>query len=272
MKKTKKVLSLTLSAFMICSSVCSVSATEISPANVINNSDIKNLNIENIIKSFDYGTGTNGTVIAPTNIITNFQGTLLNIINNSIGVDITVDKNLVHNILNGDTSLFDNLTSLFTDMPAVPAIGNTTNTTNTTDTTKTSEENTFSAEANEMLNLVNTKRKKQGVGQLVLEAKMCQAAAFKAKDMTISTYGFSHESSNYDGLSGLLAKFDIQYTKCGENIAYTSARQTGEFIFNEWMNSPGHKANILDKEFTRFGYATFTASDGKTYYVQEFAK
>lgn len=268
MKKMKKVLSLTL--FMICSSVCSVSATEISPANLINNSNIQNLNIENIIKSFDYGTGTNGgTVIAPTNIITNFQGTLLNIINNSIGVDITVDKNLVHNILNGDTSLFDNLTSLFTDMPAVPAIGNTTN---TTDTTKTSEENTFSAEAKEMLNLVNTERKKQGLGQLVLEDKMCQAAAFKAKDMTISTYGFSHESSNYDGLSGLLAKINIQWTKCGENIAYSLPRQTGNFIFNEWMNSPEHKANILDKDFTRFGYATFTASDGKTYYVQEFAK
>lgn len=264
----KKVLSLTLSAFMICSSVCcSVSATEISPANVINNSNIQNLNIENIIKSFDYGTGTNGTVIAPTNIVSNFQGTLLNIINNAVSVNVDVNENLVKNIINGDTSLFDNLTStLFTD---VPAIGNTTN---TTDTTKTSEENTFSAEAKEMLNLVNTERKKQGLGQLVLEDKMCQAAAFKAKDMTISTYGFSHESSNYDGLSGLLAKINIQWTKCGENIAYSLPRQTGNFIFNEWMNSPEHKANILDKDFTRFGYATFTASDGKTYYVQEFAK
>lgn len=270
MKKKKKMLSLTLSAFMICSSVCSVSATEISPANLINNSNIQNLNIENIIKSFDYGTGTNCTVIAPTNIVSNFQGTLLNIINNAVSVNVDVNENLVKNIINGDTSLFDNLTStLFTDVPAVPAIGNTTN---TTDTTKTSEENTFSAEAKEMLNLVNTERKKQGLGQLVLEDKMCQAAAFKAKDMTISTYGFSHESSNYDGLSGLLAKFNIQWTKCGENIAYSLPRQTGNFIFNEWMNSPGHKANILDKEFTRFGYATFTASDGKTYYVQEFAK
>lgn len=267
MKKMKKMLSLTLSAFMICSSVCSVSATEISPANVINNSDIKNLNIENIIKSFDYGTGTNGTVIAPTNIVSNFQGTLLNIVNNSIGVDITVDKNLVHNILNGDTSLFDNLTStLFNDLPAVPAIGN------TTGTTKTSEENTFSAEAEEMLALVNAERQKNGVGKLTLDDKLCAAAQYKAQDMTVSTYGFSHESSNYDGLSGLYKKFEIQYTKCGENIAYSSPRQTGNFIFNEWMNSPGHKANILDKEFTRFGYATFTASDGKTYYVQEFAK
>ncbi len=270
MKKMKKVLSLTLSAFafMICSSVCSVSATEISPANLINNSNIQNLNIENIIKSFDYGTGTNGTVIAPTNIVSNFQGTLLNIINNAVSVNVDVNENLVKNIINGDTSLFDNLTStLFTDLSAVPAIGN------TTGNTKTSEENTFSAEANEMLALVNAKRKKQGVGKLTLDDKLSAAAQYKAKDMTVSKYGFSHESSNYNnGLRGLFAKFNIQYTKCGENIAYSSARQTSQYIFNGWMDSPGHKANILDNDFTRFGYATYTASDGTTYYVQEFAK
>lgn len=104
--------------------------------------------------------------------------------------------------------------------------------------------------AREILNLVNTYRAQNGLGALTLDPSASAAAQAKADDMAAKGY-FSHTSPTYGTPAQMLASFGVRYSYMGENIAkgYTDPQT----VMNGWMNSAGHRANILNPAFTKLG-------------------
>jgi len=107
-----------------------------------------------------------------------------------------------------------------------------------------------SSTAQQILDLVNAERAKAGVAPLKLNTKLNQVAQEKARDMYENNY-FSHNSPTYGSPFDMMKQFGVNYTYAGENIAkgFTSSDR----VMQGWMNSPGHKANILNPNFTELG-------------------
>lgn len=119
--------------------------------------------------------------------------------------------------------------------------------------------------ADQILEIVNRERSSYGFNTLVLDSRLVSMAQYKAEDM--ASYGFSHEGS-YGNLSELIAMFNISGTAHGENIAMN--RTSAEEVMNDWMNSEGHRANILNGDYTKLGVGYYK-SNGSIYWVQEFS-
>ncbi|URN94842.1 MAG: CAP domain-containing protein [Candidatus Pristimantibacillus lignocellulolyticus] len=107
-----------------------------------------------------------------------------------------------------------------------------------------------SATQNEILKLVNAQRASAGLSALSLDASLNTVAMEKARDMDVNNY-FSHNSPTYGSPFDMLKTYGVSYSYAGENIAtgQTSAAQ----VMNDWMNSSGHRANILSANFTKIG-------------------
>lgn len=122
-----------------------------------------------------------------------------------------------------------------------------------------------SSAAQAVLVEVNAARAKNGLSALTLDANMNRAAAVRAAEMAQS---FSHTRPN--GSRGLTAlnEAGVSYRTAGENIA--SGQQTAQAVVSAWMNSSGHRANILSSLFGRMGVGQATIG-GRTYWVQLFA-
>ncbi len=90
-------------------------------------------------------------------------------------------------------------------------------------------------------------------------------AQIKAEDMRDNNY-FSHTSPTYGSPFDMMKKYGITYSSAGENIA--KGQKTPEAVVNAWMNSEGHRANILNESFTQMGLGY--ASDSTTYWSQMF--
>lgn len=122
-----------------------------------------------------------------------------------------------------------------------------------------------SSAAQAVLAEVNTARAKNGLSALTLDASMNRAAAVRAAELAQS---FSHTRPN--GSRGLTAlnEAGVSYRTAGENIA--SGQQTAQAVVSAWMNSSGHRANILSASFGRMGVGQATIG-GRTYWVQLFA-
>ncbi len=122
-----------------------------------------------------------------------------------------------------------------------------------------------SSAAQAVLAEVNAARAKNGLSALTLDANMNRAAAVRAAEMAQS---FSHTRPN--GSRGLTAlnEAGVSYRTAGENIA--SGQQTAQAVVSAWMNSSGHRANILSSLFGRMGVGQATIG-GRTYWVQLFA-
>lgn len=134
------------------------------------------------------------------------------------------------------------------------------------ETNNTTAGNTqLSAFQNQVAQLVNQERAKAGLQPLVVKMDLTKVAQIKAEDMATNKY-FSHTSPTYGSPFDMMKKFGINYTRAGENIAmgYT----TPESVMEGWMNSPGHKANILNPNFKEIGIGY--AANGN-YWVQMFA-
>ncbi|MUK90716.1 LysM peptidoglycan-binding domain-containing protein [Ornithinibacillus sp. L9] len=98
--------------------------------------------------------------------------------------------------------------------------------------------------------LVNQERSKNGLSPLQHRADIKNVAEKKAMDLINSNY-FSHNSPNYGSPFDMLRTFGISYRTAGENIA--KGQKTPEEVMNAWMNSSGHRANILKPEFDSIG-------------------
>lgn len=122
-----------------------------------------------------------------------------------------------------------------------------------------------SSAAQAVLSQVNAARAQNGLSALTLDANMNRAANVRAAELAQS---FSHTRPN--GSRGLtaLSEAGVSYRAAGENIA--AGQQTAQAVVSAWMNSSGHRANILSTKFSRMGVGQVTIS-GRTYWVQLFA-
>jgi uncharacterized YkwD family protein len=114
--------------------------------------------------------------------------------------------------------------------------------------------------------LVNQERQKQGLKPLQLDTKLSDVAREKSKDMMNKNY-FSHTSPTYGSPFDMMKQFGIEYRTAGENIA--KGQQTPEEVMNGWMNSDGHRKNILNPNFTHIGVG-YVKGNGSTYWTQMF--
>lgn len=129
---------------------------------------------------------------------------------------------------------------------------------------------TYSAYAGEVLRLVNIERDKVGAAHLVLDGALCDAANMRAIEMDYSG-NFSHTRPDGRDCFTVFSFCKISFYTCGENIA--AGYPTPAAVVDGWMNSTGHKANILNTAFTRMGlgYSTGGGGEYRHYWAQEFA-
>ena len=127
----------------------------------------------------------------------------------------------------------------------------------TTESTTTDTNNSI---AKSLLALVNQARAENGLSALSLNDSLSAVAQKKAEDMKNNNY-FSHTSPTYGSPFDMIKNAGISYKSAGENIAM--GQKTAEAVFNAWMNSSGHRANILSSKFTQMGIGV---TDGSTRY------
>mgnify|MGYP001267562225 CR=1 FL=1 len=108
--------------------------------------------------------------------------------------------------------------------------------------------------AQQVVTLVNQERAKAGLPALQSDPLLTKVALEKAKDMSINNY-FSHTSPTYGSPFDMMRSFGVKYSYAGENIA--SGQRSPQEVMDAWMNSSGHRANILSKNFTKIGVAYY---------------
>ena len=112
------------------------------------------------------------------------------------------------------------------------------------------EESSILAFENEVIRLVNDQRTKNGLKALTANWELSRVARYKSQDMVENRY-FSHTSPTYGTPFQMIKAFGLTYRTAGENIAY--GQRTPQDVVNAWMNSSGHRANILNASYTQIG-------------------
>ncbi len=153
-----------------------------------------------------------------------------------------------------------NQTTTQTTAPSTVVTQPSTNT-NTSDTTQASGVSDYEQQ---VIDLVNEQRAAYGLSPLTLNTELSRVARIKAEDMRDNGY-FSHTSPTYGSPFDMMKSFGISYNTAGENIAM--GQQTPQAVVTAWMNSEGHRANILNASFTQIGVGY--ASNGN-YWSQMF--
>ncbi|HBG1792286.1 TPA: sporulation protein [Clostridioides difficile] len=125
----------------------------------------------------------------------------------------------------------------------------------------------FSAYQKEVVDLVNIERAKAGLNPLTLDSSISNVATKKSQDMIDNNY-FSHNSPTYGSPFDMLKKFGISYKTAGENIAMV--QKTPKEVVNAWMNSEGHRKNIMNPNFSKIGVGVAQKSGGSIYWTQIF--
>lgn len=108
----------------------------------------------------------------------------------------------------------------------------------------------ISAYENEVIRLVNQIRVQNGLQKLQADWQLSRIARYKSQDMKDKGY-FSHQSPTYGSPFDMLKSFGISYRYAAENIA--RGQSTPQSVVNAWMNSSGHRANILNPNYTKIG-------------------
>lgn len=134
---------------------------------------------------------------------------------------------------------------------------------NTSQSTQTSSMN---ANEKEVFNLINEQRTKNGLQALKVDDELQRVARIKAQDMVDSNY-FSHTSPIYGSPFDMLKSFKISYKTAAENIAGNSSNSGA---VTSWMNSSGHKANILNGSYNYTGIGVVSSSKYGKIFVQMF--
>lgn len=104
--------------------------------------------------------------------------------------------------------------------------------------------------AKQVVTLVNKQRVKAGLKPVILSTKLSAVAKAKAIDLYTNKY-FDHISPTYGSPFKMMRAFGISYNYAGENIA--RGQKTPLSVVTAWMNSPGHRANILNKHYKYIG-------------------
>ena len=111
-------------------------------------------------------------------------------------------------------------------------------------------DSTVASYEGEVIRLVNDLRRKNGLRPLTANWELSRVARYKSQDMLDTGY-FSHNSPTYGSPFQMITAFGLSYRTAGENIArgYTSPQA----VVDGWMNSSGHRANILNASYTQIG-------------------
>ncbi|MDC0759298.1 CAP domain-containing protein [Brevibacillus sp. AG] len=116
--------------------------------------------------------------------------------------------------------------------------------------------------AKQVADLVNQERAKAGLKPVQMDAALSKVALAKAQDMSANNY-FDHNSPTYGSPFDMMKQYGIQYSTAGENIAM--GQQSPQEVMQQWMNSEGHRQNIMNPAFTKIGVGVTNG-----YWVQEF--
>ncbi|SHK18116.1 SafA/ExsA family spore coat assembly protein [Paramaledivibacter caminithermalis] len=128
---------------------------------------------------------------------------------------------------------------------------------------------TVKAIEKEVVRLTNIERQKYGLTPLKHNWQLSRVARYKSEDMKNRGY-FNHTSPTYGSPFKMMKDFGIRYSTAGENIAM--GQRTAQDVVRGWMNSSGHRANILNRNFTEIGVGYAKNSSGRTYWTQMFIR
>ena len=126
--------------------------------------------------------------------------------------------------------------------------------------------NNMNQDEQEVFNLINKQRTNNGLTALKIDNEVQKVAKIKAEDMVTNNY-FSHQSPTYGSPFDMLKSFKISYRSAGENIA---ANSSNSGAVNAWMNSSGHRANILSSNYNYTGIGVVSSPRYGKIYVQQF--
>jgi|SRR5690625_5161162 len=102
----------------------------------------------------------------------------------------------------------------------------------------------------QVFELTNAERTKAGLAPLEIDYELNRVAREKSRDMSINYY-FDHNSPVYGSPFDMIRAYGINYRTAGENIA--KGQRSPQEVVQAWMNSPGHRANIMNSAFTHIG-------------------
>ena len=123
---------------------------------------------------------------------------------------------------------------------------------------------TVRAYEQEVIRLTNIERAKYGLAPLTEDWELSRVARYKSQDMHERRY-FDHNSPTYGTPFQMMKAFGLSYRSAGENIAM--GYRTPQAVVTGWMNSSGHRANILNSSYTKIGVGY--VADGN-YWTQQF--
>ncbi len=132
---------------------------------------------------------------------------------------------------------------------------------NTDQSSNTSDLNAY---AKEVLQIVNQERAKAGLPALTTNSTLQSAANKRAQEIAKS---FSHTRPDGSSFYTVLKEYGVSYRSAGENIAY--GQKSPQAVMEGWMNSSGHRANILNKNFGKVGIGVYKVN-GVLYWTQVF--
>ncbi len=116
----------------------------------------------------------------------------------------------------------------------------------------------------QVVNLVNAERAKEGLSPLTLNNKVAAAAQVRAKEIVSS---FSHTRPDGSSFTTAIKEQNVSYRRAGENIAW--GQKSPEAVVKAWMNSEGHRSNIMNANFTSIGVGYYQVN-GVNYWCQLF--
>ena len=121
--------------------------------------------------------------------------------------------------------------------------------------------NSLSAYESKVIELTNIERTKAGLKPFKANNELSKVSRIKSKDMTDKNY-FDHNSPTYGSPFDMMKKFGISYNHAAENIA--KGQKTPEEVVKAWMNSAGHRANILNSNLDQIGVGYDSRSNAWT--------
>lgn len=151
--------------------------------------------------------------------------------------------------------------------PSSSSSGNTSSSSSTGNSgTSGTQTSSMNSDEKEVFDLINKQRTNNGLPALQNDSEVQRIARIKAQDMVDNNY-FSHNSPTYGSPFDMMKSFKVSYKTAGENIAANSSNSSA---VTAWMNSSGHKANILNSSFNYTGIGVVSSPRYGKMYVQMF--
>ncbi|TDL31035.1 SafA/ExsA family spore coat assembly protein [Jeotgalibacillus sp. S-D1] len=119
----------------------------------------------------------------------------------------------------------------------------------------------------EVVRLVNQERAENGLQPLKSNWELSRVARFKSEDMRDANF-FSHTSPTYGSPHQMIRDFGVTYNSSGENIA--AGQTSAQAVVDAWMNSTGHRQNILSSSYTHMGVGYAKGGSYGHYWTQMF--